>query len=104
VELDMAHYAFLDESNTVVEVIVGRDEGDGGVDWEQHYAEVRGLRCLRTSYNTQGGLHLLGGTPYRLNYAGIGYQYREDMDGFVPPCPGEDFTLDETTGDWLSPE
>lgn len=97
----MAHYAFLDESDTVVEVIVGRDEGDGGVDWEQHYAEVRGLPCKRTSYNTHGGVHLLGGTPFRLNYAGIGYQYREDLDAFIPPCPGEGWVLYEATGTWV---
>lgn len=95
----MAHYAFLDD-NVVVQVIVGRDEDDGGVDWESHYGTVRGLRCLRTSYNTHGGVHLLGGTPFRKNYAGIGYQYRDDLDGFVPPCPGEGYTLDEATGTW----
>lgn len=97
----MAHYAFLDEHNVVVEVIVGRDEGDGGVDWEQHYAEVRGLPCKRTSYNTQGGQHPEG-QPFRLNYAGIGYTFREDIDGFVPPCPGEGYTLDEATGTWVA--
>lgn len=98
----MAHYAFLDEAGTVVEVIVGRDEGDGGVDWEQHYAAVRGMRCLRTSYNTQGGVHLLGGVPFRKNYAGISYQYREDLDAFVPPCPGEGWVLDEARGVWVA--
>lgn len=97
----MAHYAFIDEQNIVVEVIVGRDEGDGGVDWESHYAEVRGLPCKRTSYNTQAGVHLLGGTPFRRNYAGIGYTYREDLDAFIPPCPGEGWTLDEATGAWV---
>ena len=39
----MAHYAFLDSSNTVTEVIVGCDEGVEGRDgpgWEQFYAAV----------------------------------------------------------------
>ena len=86
----MAHYAFLDEQNVVVEVIVGKDEGDG-VDWEQHYASVRGLpvhRCRRTSYNTLNGEHVLGGTPFRHNYAGIGYTFDPgygEHGGFFPP-------------------
>jgi len=96
----MAHYAFVDNSNVVTEVIVGKDEGEG-VDYESIYAEVRGQRCLRTSYHTLGGVHLKGGTPFRLNFAGIGMTYREDIDGFVPPCPGEGWTLDEATGTWV---
>lgn len=81
----MAHYAFIDENNIVVEVFPGRDEGEMGVDWEQHYSEIRGLRCLRTSYNTIGGEHLLGGVPFRGTYAGIGYRYDAALDQFVPP-------------------
>jgi hypothetical protein len=96
----MAHYAFISEDNVVQEVIVGRDETEG-VDWEAHYAEIRGQRCLRTSYNTQGGVHTQGGTPYRLNYAGVGFLWREDLQGFIPPCPGEGWLLDEATGTWV---
>ena len=87
----MAHYAFLDENNIVTVVIVGKDEGEGGIDWEQHYGEFRGQKCRRTSYNTQGGMHIHGGTPYRMNYAGIGYVFREDINppegAFMPPEP-----------------
>jgi hypothetical protein len=79
----MAHYAFL-KDGVVVEVIVGRDEGDG-VDWESNYAEVRGLPCKRTSYNTRDGVHLTGGVPYRGTYAGIGFRYDPVADVFVPP-------------------
>jgi hypothetical protein len=79
----MAHYAFIDENNNVVEVIVGRDEGELGIDWEQHYGEFRGMRCLRTSYNTHNGEHLKGGTPFRGNYASIGMRYDEELDQFV---------------------
>jgi len=88
----MAHYAFLsnDGTNTVTEVIVGRDENEG-VDWESHYAAVRGQRCLRTSYN--GNI--------RGVYAAIGYRYYEPLDVFVPPCPGEGWTLDEKTATWV---
>jgi hypothetical protein len=44
----MAHYAFLNENNIVTEVIVGKDEGENNIDWEQHYGEVRGQICKRT--------------------------------------------------------
>lgn len=85
----MAHYAFLDDNNVVTEVIVGKDESENGINWEQHYAEIQNQRCLRTSYNTQNGAHIHGGTPYRMNYAGIGYVFREDINfpegAFMPP-------------------
>jgi len=104
-EKTMAHYAFLDENNIVTEVIVGKNEEEGGIDWEQHYSEFRGQTCKRTSYNTSGGVHNEGGLPYRKNYAGIGYVFREDVNApegaFVPPCPGEQYVLDETTGLWV---
>lgn len=69
----MAHYTFLDSENVVVEVIVGRDEHEG-VDWEQYYAERRGLVCKRTSYRTLNGWHPEG-RPYRGTYAGIGFRF-----------------------------
>ena len=96
----MAHYGFIDDANIVTEVIVGNDEGHG-TDWEAYYAAVRGQRCLRTSYHTIGGQHRNGGVPFRLNYAGVGYTYREDIDGFIPPCPGEGWTLDEVNCVWV---
>jgi hypothetical protein len=92
--IDMAHYAFLDENNVVTEVIVGKDENEGGIDWEQHYGEFRGQVCKRTSYNTIGGVHTSGGIPFRKNYAGIGYTYRADIDAFVPPQPYPSWALD----------
>jgi len=99
----MAHYAFLDNNNIVTEVIVGVDEGVDGVDWEQHYGEFRGQTCKRTSYNTHGGVHDYGGTPYRGNYAGIGFTYDDTLDAFIPPQPYESWLLNETTFSWDSP-
>jgi hypothetical protein len=96
----MAHYAFLDENNIVTEVIVGVDEGD--IDYEQLYGDFRGQVCKRTSYNTVGNVHSSGGTPYRGNYAGIGYTYRADIDAFVPPQPFPSWTLDANV-QWQPP-
>ncbi len=99
----MAHYAFLNENNIVTEVIVGKDEGENNIDWEQHYGEFRGQTCKRTSYNTSGGVHTLGGTPLRKNYAGIGYTYDSVRDAFIPPKLFASWTLVENTCQWQAP-
>ena len=99
----MAHYAFLDENNIVTEVIVGKEEGQEGIDWEAHYGAFRGQTCKRTSYNTQGGVHSSGGTPFRKNYAGLGYTYDADRDAFIPPKPYASWVLNEQSCLWDSP-
>jgi len=99
----MGHYAFLDQNNIVVEVITGRDENEGGVDWEQYYGNLRRKTCKRTSYNTIAGAHSLGGVPFRKNYAGVGYTYDEIRDAFIPPCPEPDWILNEDTCIWEPP-
>jgi hypothetical protein len=99
----MAHYAFLDENNIVTEVIVGKDEDDDNTDWEQHYGDFRGQMCKRTSYNTHGGVHTSNGTPYRMNYAGIGYSYDPARDAFIPPQPYASWTLNDSTCLWEPP-
>jgi len=99
----MAHYAFLDSNNIVTEVIVGKDENEDGILWELHYGAFRNQVCKRTSYNTRGGVHITGGTPYRKNYAGIGYTYDEQRDAFIPPKPFNSWVLNETTCLWDAP-
>ena len=96
----MAHYAYLDENNIVTQVIVGRDEDDlveGVTDWEVYYG------AKRCSYNTYGGQHSNGGTPFRKNYPGIGYSYDADRDAFIPPQPYASWTLNEGTCLWEAP-
>lgn len=99
----MAHYAFLDDNNVVTEVITGKDESDATHDWEQWYGNFRGQVCKRTSYNTLGGQHTSGGTPYRKNYAGIGFTYDAGRDAFVPPKPYPSWILNEDTCLWQAP-
>ena len=98
----MAHYAFLDKNNIVTEVIVGKDEGDG-TDWEVEYGNFKGQTCKRTSYNTYGNAHSDSGTPFRGNYAGIGYTYDETNDVFYAPKPYNSWVLDETKWLWKAP-
>jgi hypothetical protein len=97
----MAHYAFIDENYIVTEVIVGKDESN--FDWERHYGDIRGQLCKRTSYNTIGGVHTSGGTPYRKNYAGIGYIYDPTLDAFYPPKPYSSWTLNTNSCLWEAP-
>ena len=75
----MAHYAFLDESNIVTEVIVGIDETEliEGKTPEDWYGEFRGQTCIRTSYNGR----------IRFNFAGIGFTYDPIDDAFIAPMP-----------------
>lgn len=88
----MAHYAFLNENNIVVEVITGIDENEliEGLVPEVWYGNFRGLVCKRTSYNTYvdgNGIsqHRDGGTPFRGKYAGIGDIYDAVNDVFITP-------------------
>ena len=96
----MAHFAQLDENNIVVQVIVGVDEPHDG---EVIYAANTGLVWKKTSYNTFAGEHRLGGTPFRKNYAGIGFTYDAQRDAFIPPKPSDGYVLDEQTCQWIEP-
>ena len=97
----MAHYALLDDTNTVVNVIVGKDEDDGQ-DWEKQYSEITGYRALRTSYNTRANDHLNSKTPFRGNFAGKGFTYNSEHDVFIPPQPYPSWILNMSTWQWES--
>ena len=99
----MAHYAFLNEQNIVTEVITGINETEliEGLTPEIWYENFRGQKCVRTSYNTHGGVHANGGTPLNKNYAGIGYSW--DGTGFAAPQPYPSWTLDKETYLWTAP-
>lgn len=101
----MAYYAFLNKDNIVTEVIVGIDETEliEGLDPETWYGNYRGQVCKRTSYNTFENNHFKNKEPFRLNYAGIGFTYSEELDGFIPPKPYASWILDTSTGTWKAP-
>lgn len=112
----MAHYAYLDENNIVIQTIVGRGEDDlpeGISDWEEYFAAKPGVSdCKRTSYNTRGGVHYNPETgepsedqskAFRANYAGIGYSYDSELDVFIPPQPFASWILDEVSFTWEPP-
>jgi hypothetical protein len=93
----MAHFAQIDENNIVTRVLViEQDVVDSGLFGEPS-------TWVQTSYNTIGGVHTLGGTPLRKNYAGIGYTYDSVRDAFIPPKPYASWTLVEDTCQWQAP-
>ena len=96
----MAHFAKLNADNVVVFVTVGRSEDDGK---ELELSERSGDVYKQTSYNTRGGVHILGGTPLRKNYASVGFTYDAGRDAFIPPKPYASWVLNETTAQWEPP-
>lgn len=87
----MSHFAKIDENNTVTQVIViEQDVVDTGLFGDPG-------SWIQTSYNTSGGVHKLGGTPLRKNYAGIGYTYDVTRDAFIPPKSFDSWMLNEDT-------
>lgn len=101
----MAHYALLSDTNVVVQVITGIDEDEliEGKDPETWYGEFHNAVCKRTSFNTNGNKHLLGGTPFRGNYAGVGYLYDPVEDVFIPPSPFPSWILSTESWTWEAP-
>ncbi len=99
----MAHWAEIDENNIVTRVLVVSDEEDHR--GQEFLAADLGLggTWKKTSYNTAGNVHALGGTPFRKNYAGIGFTYDESRDAFIAPKPFASWILDEDTCLWNPP-
>ncbi len=91
----MSHFARVTAQGIVEQVIVA----------EQDFIDTLSDKTswVQTSYNTRGGVHTLGGTPLRKNYAGIGYKYDADRDAFIPPKPYASWILDDFTCQWQAP-
>ena len=102
----MAHFAKLGTGNIIERVeVVSNDVAtteQAGVDFLNNLYKTRDV-WKKTSYNTVGGVHKLGGTPFRKNYAGVGYKYDQTRDAFIEPKPFNSWTLNETTCLWEAP-
>ena len=87
--------------NEVLHDANGIEREDIGIDF---LTKLTGWAIWKqTSYNTYGGVHKLGGTPLRKNFAGVGYTYDETRDAFIPPKNFPSFILNETTCLWEVP-
>jgi hypothetical protein len=109
----MASFAKIDSNGKVIQVVSVANQvlhDSNGV--EQEEIGIQFLKNLfnepdaiwkQTSYNTMNGIHNLGGTPFRKNYAGIGYTYDSQRDAFIPEKPYNSWVLNENTCNWDSP-
>ena len=107
----MASFAKLGMNGKVMEVLsVSNDVIKDAKGVEQEQLGIKFLTELtnwpiwkQTSYNTFGGVHKLGGTPFRKNHATIGYTYDEGRDAFIEPKLYPSWILNETTCQWEAP-
>jgi hypothetical protein len=107
----MASFAKIGLNNKVIEVLSVNNEvlkDSNGIEQEaigiDFLTKLTGYPVWKqTSYNTNGGVHSLGGTPLRKNYAGIGYHYDQARDAFIPPKPFNSWVLNENTCQWEAP-
>lgn len=97
----MAHFAKLDDTNTVLEVLCinnnellvnGIEKESKGIEflinWSGGYTNWK-----QTSYNA----------TIRKNYAGIGFTYDATRDAFIPPKPFPSWLLNEASCQWTAP-
>jgi|TARA_E500000318_G_scaffold70788_1_gene65614 hypothetical protein len=89
--------------NDVIQDSNGIEQESIGIEFLKNLYNEPNSIWKQTSYNTRGGVHVLGGTPFRKNFAGIGYTYDEDKDAFIPPKPYPSWILNETTCLWEPP-
>jgi len=109
----MAHFAKLGANGKVIQVLTLNNSdmlnADGVEDESvgQQYLETHNnwpaQMWIQTSYNTSGNQHKNGGTPFRGNYAGIGYTWDEDNQIFWPKKPYASWVKNTTTAAWDSP-
>jgi hypothetical protein len=109
----MAHFAKLGANGKVIQVLTLNNSdmlnADGVEDESvgQQYLELHNnwpaQMWIQTSYNTQSNQHKLGGTPFRGNYAGIGYTWDEDNQIFWGKQPYPSWVKNTTTAQWQSP-
>ena len=92
----MAHFAKVKDSKVIKVIVAEQEFIDTFID------NIPGT-WVQTSYNTRGGVHKLGGTPLRYNFAGIGDIYDAQKDAFYSQQPFPSWTLNETTYLWEAP-
>lgn len=96
----MAHFAELDNNNTVLRVLVvdnsditdenGQEQEQLGITFLKNLFG-QDTRWIQTSYNNN----------FRVRYAGINFSYDETFDAFIPPKPVEgNWILNEQTLEW----
>lgn len=105
----MAHFAQIDETNTVLQVLVITQEEIDTGNWGDP------ARWVQTSYNTRGGIYYIPDTntpdpdqskAFRKNFAGIGSLWLPngpEGEGFAPPKPDPSWVLNSFSYLWEEP-
>lgn len=96
----MAHFARVEDGIVTEVLVVGNDQEHRGQEFLANDLGLGGT-WIKTSYNTIGNVHTLGGTPLHKNYAGIGYHW--DGIGFYAPQPYPSWIKNEETYIWEAP-
>jgi hypothetical protein len=109
----MASFAKIDSNGKVIQVVSvanqvlydsnGVEQEEIGIQFLKNLFNEQDAIWKQTSYNTMNGIHNLGGTPFRKNYAGIGYTYDSQRDAFIPEKPYNSWILNENTCNWDAP-
>lgn len=103
----MAHFAKINSDNEVLTVLYVDDANANTEAEGQNYLETHdswpAAQWIKCSYNTVGGTHKTGGTPFRGNYPSIGYIWDPTNNIFHEPQPFPSYTLNTTTGLWEAP-
>jgi hypothetical protein len=109
----MAHFAKINNDKKVIAVLTlnnsdmlnvsGIEEELVGQQYLEKHNNWPAQMWIQTSYNTQSGQHRNGGTPFRGNYAGIGYTWDEGNQIFWPEKPYASWVKHISTASWKSP-
>jgi hypothetical protein len=86
----MSHWAEVDENNTVLRVLVGRNDDENGDEGYKWLIDNLGGTWIKTSYNAK----------IRGNYAGIGMTYLPLEDIFIHPKCHEEAVLNAKSAKW----
>ena len=109
----MAHFAKIGMNGKVLQVLTlnnsdmldanGNEDEFVGQQYLEKHNNWSAQMWIQTSYNTSKNKHLLGGTPLRGNFAGIGYTWDEENQIFWQPKPYNSWTKNLTTASWDAP-
>ena len=109
----MAHFAKLEANNKVIAVLTlnnsdmlnadGIEDESVGQQYLEKHNNWPAQMWIQTSYNTANGQHRNGGTPFRGNYAGLGYIWDEENQIFWPKKPYISWVKHIPTASWKSP-
>jgi len=109
----MAHFAKLGINGKVIAVhgvdddrMLNADNIEDETVGQQYLEHIFGWPApmwIQCSYNTKANQHLLGGTPFRGNYPGIGWTWDEDNQIFWAKQPHASWNKNIATASWEAP-